>query len=216
MDKHVFVWRPPDSDIAVFARAGQGAVERRLDGIPFARATVHHTHVPPPRFGLVPYQRTPMALVSLRGSAEALDAARHALAKLPGRLEGWAVDESVPITPDPRARVTLVTLFRKRAAIDHATFLSRWHDEHTPMAVEIHRASGYVRNVVTRPLLEGSAPWDGIVTEDFVDPAAPTSLRLFGQGPRALYDALRVGRHVTTFLDLGTIQNYLTIPHVPT
>lgn len=215
MDKHVFVWRPPESDITVFARAGCDAVERRLDGISFARATVHFTRVLPPRFGLVPYRRTPIALVSLRGTEAALTAARHALAKLPGRLDGYVVDESVPIEPAANARATLITLFRKSPRVDRATFLSRWHDEHTPMAMQIHPMVGYVRNVVRSVILEGSPPWDGIVTEDFATLEDLTTLRLFGGGARALYNALRVGRHVSTFLDLSTIANYLATPHVP-
>lgn len=212
----MFVWRPPEPDIAVFARAGRDAVERRLDGIPLERTLVHTTQVTPPRVALVPFRRTPMALVSLTGSEAALTAAREALVHLPGRLEGWAVDESVPVPESPSARATLVTLFRRHPRVDEATFFRRWHDEHTPMTLEIHPVVGYVRNVVRRTLTTGAPHWDGIVTEDFADVRDVTTLRLFGTGPRALWNVLRVGRHVSSFLDLGTIETYLSAPHVPT
>ena len=215
MDKHVFVWRPPESDIGVFARAGRDAVERRLDGLSFAQTSVHVTHVTPPRLSLVPFRRTPMALVSLRGADDALAAARAALAHLPGRLEGYLVDESVPVPPAASARVSLVTLFRRSPRVDRATFLARWQDEHTPMAIAIHPLVGYVRNEVRAILLPGSAAWDGIVTEDFADARDATTLRLFGRGLGAVAGAVRIGRHVASFLDLGSIENYLAAPHVP-
>jgi hypothetical protein len=215
VDKHVFVWRPPESDIAVFARAGQDAIERRLDGIALARATVHVTHLVPPRWSLVPFRRAPMALVSLSGDEAALAEARRALAKLPGRLEGYGVEESVPVEPRPEARATLITLFRKSPRVDRETFHQRWFGEHTPMTLEIHPVVGYVRNVVRETLHPDAPKWDGIVTEDFADLRDVTTLRLFGRGPRALYNAIRVGRHVPTFLDLRTIETYLAAPHVP-
>ncbi len=216
MDKHVFVWRPPEPDITVFARAGCDAVERRLDGLSFARATVHYTHVLPPRVSLVPFRRTPIALVSLRGTEASLAAARAALAKLPGKLEGYAVDESVPLERTTRAQATLITLFKRSPRVDREVFMKRWHDEHTPMTLEIHPVVGYVRNVVRGPILEGSPAWDGIVTEDFEELRDLTTLRLFGRGPQALYNLVRVGRHVSSFLDLASIETYLATPHVPT
>ena len=210
MGKHVFVWRPPESDIDVFARAGRDAVERRLDGIPLSAASVHLTHRTPPRLSLVPFRRTPIALVSLTGGDAALDAARTALGGLPGRLEGWRVDESVPVAPAAHAEVTLVTLFRRHPRIERALFMQRWFHEHTPMTLEVHPVTGYVRNVVAAPICEGSPAWDGIVTEDFADARDVTSLRLFGQGPRALANVIRIGRHVSSFLDLRTLETYLT------
>ena len=82
------------------------------------------------------------------------------------------------------------------------------------MTLEVHPVVGYVKNVVRDVILPGSPPWDGIVTEDFADPRDLTTLRLFGRGPRALYEAVRVGWHVASFLDLGTIETYLATEHV--
>ncbi len=206
---HLFLWRPPGSSIETFARAGVDAVRRRLDGIALDGATVHATVRSPPRLSLVPFRGAPVALVSLSGSEMALVEARSALAKLPGEIEAWEVDPSTPIARTSHVAATLLTLFRRSPRIEPALFRARWFDEHTPMAIEIHPLIGYVRNVVVRPLLDGSAPWDGIVLEDFAEERDLTTLRLFGRGPKTIANAIRVGRHVRSFLDLGTLENYL-------
>lgn len=206
----MLLWRPiaPDG-IAVFARAGVDAVARRLDGVPLDEVVVHATVREPPRVSLVPFRRDAVALVSVRGGEEALGRARDALSTLPGRLEGWSVDESIPVARTVKARATLLTLFRKSARIDRELFFARWFGEHTPMTLEIHPVIGYVRNVVTAPVVEGSTPHDGIVTEDFAEERDLTTLRLFGRGPRALWNTIRIGRHVSSFLDLRTIETWL-------
>ncbi len=215
MDKHVYVWRPPESEIRIFARAGRDAVERRLDGTGIAGLVVHTTTLVPPRVSLVPFRRTPMALVSVHGEEAALAEAGRRLATLPGTLEGYAVDETVPVPRRSEAAATLVTLFRRAPRVSPELFLRRWHEEHTAMTLEIHPVVGYVRNVVRAPLVPSAAPWDGIVTEDFASLADLTTLRLFGRGPRALVNVLRIARHVPTFLDLSTLEAYLTSAHEP-
>jgi hypothetical protein len=208
----ICLWRPPGGSIPVFARAGVDAVEARLAGVSdLQHATVHATRVSPPGFALVPFRSVPIALVTLRGAEPAIARARDALRTLPGRLEAWSTATSVPVTRQsvPGAAACLLTLFRKARHVDGPTFLRRWHDEHTPMTLEIHPVTGYVRHVVTASLEPGSAPWDGIVTEDFAALEDLTTLRLFGRGPRALYNAVRIARHVPTFLDLRTIETYL-------
>ena len=60
MEKHVYVWRPPEPQIRIFARAGRDAIERHLDGAGLRTVVVHTTHVPPPALSLVPFRRSPM------------------------------------------------------------------------------------------------------------------------------------------------------------
>lgn len=210
MASELFLWRPPATPIVVFARAGIDAVRARIDGIEgLEHATVHATLVPPPSFSLVPFRSVPVALVTLRGSHGALFEARARLEALPGRLEGWRARTTVPVAARAPADTVLLTLFRRARHVDAATFLRRWHDEHTPLTLEIHPVVGYVRHEVTSSIEPGSAAWDGIVTEDFAAPEDLTTLRLFGRGPRALLNAVRIGLHVRTFLDLGSIETYL-------
>jgi hypothetical protein len=175
----------------------------------------------------LPWRREPLALISLRGVPEALALAGEALRRLPGTLEGYLVDEALPV---PRARTwlagtsapgaCLLTLFRKNAKLTRPEFFREWFEVHTPLSLKIHPLWGYTRNAVRSPLLEGSQPWDGIVTEDFratedlLDPR-----RLFGGTLQAVPNMLRVGRHVSKFLELSTLENYLVdeyvLPGVP-
>jgi hypothetical protein len=47
------------------------------------------------------------------------------------------------------------------------TLLRRWHEGHSPLALEIHPLWNQVRNVVRAPVLPGSPPVCGIVEEQF-------------------------------------------------
>ena len=175
MEKHVYVWRPPEPQIRIFARAGRDAIERRLDGAGLRTVVVHTTHVPPPALSLVPFRRSPMALVSMHGDETALAEAGRRLGTLPGRVEGYAVEESVPIACARPPRATLVTLFRRAPRVSTELFLRRWHGEHTPMTLEIHPVVGYVRNVVRAPLAPDAPP--GTASSPRTSPSSPTSPR---------------------------------------
>ncbi|MBL8684625.1 MAG: EthD domain-containing protein [Myxococcales bacterium] len=181
---------------------------------------VHVTESAPPRVTLVPFRREGFAMVSVRAEPAAIDALRTSLASM-GRLACYRVDESVPrarARTEPAGSIAagpaLVTLFRKHPKLDRETFLREWHGHHTPLALEVHPLVGYVRNVV-RDLIDEEAPsWDGIVIESFArDADVRSTVRFFG-GPtasraRAVINAIRVGLHASSFLDLRTIENHL-------
>lgn len=173
---------------------------------------VHVTCVPPPRLTLVPFRRSPILLVTLereRPSAEgARDELRRRFPAAPVSLV--ALDTRVVVAPG-RSRATLLTLFRQRPGLERREFFRRWYEEHTPMTLEIHPVTGYVRSAVTE-VIGGEERWDGIVTENFAEERDLTTLRLFGRGPRALANAVRVGLHVRSFLDLSSLEAYLVQP----
>lgn len=176
--------------------------------------TLWATEALPPRLTLVPFRRTPLVLLSIGGGGAQRAEVLAALQKLGEPLEAWEVETTVPVLRTSAAAACLLTLFRKRPGIDAPLFHHRWFEEHTPLTLKIHPVTGYIRNVVKKPLVEGSAPWDGIVTEDFAERSHLVSLGLFqqglfGRGPRAILHALRVGRHVSSFLDLLTLETYL-------
>jgi len=107
------------------------------------------------------------------------------------RLDGYLVTESVPVPypdrdwPDgaPTPGPVLLTLFTQPSGLGDDEFFAFWHGSHTPLSLEIHPLWCYVRNVVTRRLTLGAAPWRGIVKEtfrtadDLTDP-----MRLFSGG----------------------------------
>lgn len=174
--------------------------------------TVHVTCAPPPRLTLVPFRRSPILLVTLEGERPSAEGARDELRRRfrTAPVSLVALDTRVVVAPG-RSRATLLTLFRQRPGLDRREFFRRWYEEHTPMTLEIHPVTGYVRSAVTE-VMDGEERWDGIVTEDFAEERDLTTLRLFGRGPRALANAVRVGLHVRSFLDLSTIETYLVQP----
>jgi hypothetical protein len=205
--------------------ARRTSVWRDAHGGAVADVVVHATETAPPRLTLVPFRREGFAMVSVRAEPDAIDALRTTLAPL-GRLAGYLVEESVPrereriepagaIAPGP----ALVTLFRKHARLDRESFLREWHGQHTPLALAVHPLAGYVRNVVEDLLDEGEPTWDGIVVESFAEAEDVRSMVRFFGGPkasalRAVPNAIRVGRHASSFLDLRTIENHLVTERV--
>jgi EthD domain len=216
--KAMFVWRPgPQRPLSGFAAEARGEMARRLGGLGATEVVLHLTEDAPPRLSPLPWRREPLALLSARGEAPVLEAVARALSELPGSLHGYRVEASVPVArpctwpPGTRAPgACLLTFFKKNARLDREAFFREWHQVHTPLSLEIHPLWGYTRNAVQAVLVPGSSPWDGIVTEDF---RTPEDLlrphRLFGGALRALPNMARVGLHVSKFLELSTLENYL-------
>ena len=104
----------------------------------------------------------------------------------------------------------MLTLLHRRAGLTDAEFLRRWHDGHSPLALELHPLWNYVRNVVVAPVLPGSPPLCGVVEEhcrtrdELLDP-----VRFFGGWLRMVPSMLRVFLDVRGFLDLAALENYL-------
>jgi len=221
--KAMFVWRPEAGvTLERFAAGARDEVGSRLAGRGAEDVVLHLTEREPPRLSVLPWRRSPLALISVHGGEAALAACAEALRALPGALHGYRVEEALPVartrtwpagTRAPGA--CLLTLFRKNPKLDREAFFREWYGTHTPLSLEIHPLWGYTRNAVQAPLLPGSEPWDGIVTEDFrakedlLDPR-----RLFGGALRCVPNMARVGLHVSKFLELSTLENYLVEEYV--
>ncbi len=97
------------------------------------------------------------------------------LAGVADRVAAYLVTESEPLrnTAHPAVAgqrtpgVNNVAFLRRPAHLDHPTWLHRWQDEHTSVAIETQCSFGYVQNVVVRPLTADAPAWDGIVSELF-------------------------------------------------
>jgi hypothetical protein len=219
MTKWQYLWRPsPGEDLADFSARARELVPRQLRGLGAREVWLHVTEEPPPWLTLVPLRRIALALVSLQGDDPGLgDAAGDKLDDLDGQWSGYRVTEAQPVA---RARTwplgerapgaCLLTVFRKNPRLDRERFLAEWHGKHTPMSLEIHPLESYVRNTVEAPVILGSPPWDGIVTESFASRRVLLNpLELFGGPLRAPLHMARVGLHIRKFMDLRTMQNYL-------
>ena len=193
---------------------------RLLEKVPSLCAPVRPTAlwltlaVSPPRFHLIPFQDKKLAAVSIKGDKETY---KDLFEGFSGLLGGYSVDEALPISyhrdwPALNASpgVGLLTLFRKKRNLEQATFIDRWHNGHTPLTLEIHPISHYVRNVVKEATIEASIPYDGIVEEhvrtssDLLNP-----FRFFGTPSRALVNMIRVYKDIRGFIDLSSIETFL-------
>lgn len=169
-----------------------------------------------PRPWHLPVRRSGLALVAIWTERDAADWTAE-LASLRWPLAGYRVTESVPRARErswPDGERTpghcMLTLFRKRRTLSQATFVRRWHEGHSPMALRTHPLVGYVRNVVDEPLTAGAAPWGGIVEEQFATASDLTDPRRFyGSTLRAVPRMLHVVAQTSTFLHLPSLENHI-------
>jgi hypothetical protein len=219
MVKLQYLLRAPASEsVGAFRDRALASGERLLACGP-ARLKLTFTAEEPPRVSVQPFRRDRLALVSLWDEAapEAAAVRWNALLQAEGAASGYRVDESLPRAYQrdwPEGRDTpggsMLTLLHRRTGLTDAEFLRRWHDGHSPLALEVHPLWNYVRNVVAAPVLPGSPPLCGIVEEQFrtrgdlLDP-----VHFFGGWLRTLPNMLRVLMDVRGFLDLSALENYL-------
>lgn len=189
----------------------------RLEALGPRRLRVALTEAPPPRLAAVPFMRSAAALftVDLGPGAKAA-AVLAALAPAPEeQLGAWRVDAAAPREQERRwalgARspgVGLLSVFRRRPGLDHATFLRRWHGSHTPLTLAVHPVVAYHRCVARTPL-KPSPDIDGIVEERFGRRADLTDPRRFYGGAWAMVpNALRVAWDIATFLDVRAVRSW--------
>ncbi|WBP92238.1 EthD domain-containing protein [Mycolicibacterium neoaurum] len=132
-------------------------------------------------------------------------------------LAAYLVTESVPL-PAPEvpagARtpgLANVALLRRPADLDTATWLERWHVDHTPVAIETQATFGYTQNTVVRALTADAPVIDAIVEELFPIEAVSDLLAFFGAADQAdLAD--RMGRMAASVARFGADRNIDTVP----
>lgn len=134
------------------------------------------------------------------------------------RADAYLVTESVPLPPPsaPSAGertpgLANVALLRRPAAMDEATWLRRWHQDHTPVAIATQSTVGYVQNYVVRPLTGGAPTVSAIVEELFPIEAVSSLHAFFGAADDAeLSD--RMARMVASTSAFGATENLDTVP----
>lgn len=133
------------------------------------------------------------------------------------QVAAYLVTESVPLAPprsDPGERTpgfANVALLRKPSALDQATWLHRWHHDHTQVALDTQSTFGYVQNTVVRPLSDGAPPISAIVEELFPIEAISDLHAFFGAADDTdLGD--RMSRMVASTTAFGANENVDTVP----
>lgn len=146
-----------------------------------------------------------------------IDMATTLLADLCDEAAAYLVTESVPLAPPatvPGERTpgfANVALLRRPAALDEATWLTRWHRDHTQVAIDTQSTFGYTQNAVVRALTDGAPHLDAIVEELFPIEATADLHAFFGAADDdELSD--RMTRMVASTSAFGANENVDTVP----
>ncbi len=131
-------------------------------------------------------------------------------------LAAYLVTESVPMPPPDQLGercpgLANVALLRRPPHLDHATWLTRWQSDHTPVAIETQATFGYMQNVVIRPLTPDAPVVDGIVEELFPDAATTDLHAFFGAVDDADLED-RMSRMMASTSAFGATDNIDTVP----
>jgi hypothetical protein len=133
------------------------------------------------------------------------------------QVAAYLVTESVPMPPPPSplgqraAGLANIALLRRPTDMDEPTWLTRWHRDHTPVAIATQSTFGYVQNYVVRALTEDAPPVSAIVEELFPIEAAKSLHAFFGAADDTdLND--RLGKMVASTAAFGANVNIDTVP----
>lgn len=220
MEKLQIVWLGADLERVAFIQDFRRDALPRLAAIhPVERVKVCLSKEVIPWAKVIPFARDPIAVVSIWAERGTVDVRPW--------LEALRIDEKVASvyqvaesTPVAYTRhwddlcdtpgAGLLTLFRRRPDLDQPTFLRRWHEGHTPLALRVHPLWSYHRNLVQKVLMPEFSPWDAIVEEhferdmDLLDPR-----RFFGGALAMVPNMLRIAADVRRFIHLPSLQAHL-------
>jgi hypothetical protein len=113
-------------------------------------------------------------------------AALDLLAPHAEHVAAYLVTESAPMPPPPtppgeRApALANMALLRRPADMDESTWLTRWHRDHTQVAIDTQSTFGYVQNYVVRALTADAPVVNAIVEELFPVEAVGSLHAFFG------------------------------------
>ncbi|WP_040809728.1 EthD domain-containing protein [Nocardia concava] len=157
------------------------------------------------------------AVVSVwtEGGHEAVTAVLGALAE---DVNGWVVEERRPIVP-PEVEdgvrtdaLANIAILRIPENLTREEWLHRWHDLHTPVAIETQDTFGYVQNTVSEPVTSGKRV-DALVEELFPMAAMTSAHAFYGAGDDDAELQRRVTRMMESVVSFGA---HLDLDLVPT
>jgi hypothetical protein len=132
-------------------------------------------------------------------------------------LAAYLVTESVPLPGpqyQPSARtpgLANIALLRRPDDLDQTSWLTRWHVDHTPVAIATQATFGYTQNTVVRALTAGAPAIDAIVEELFPIEAVSDLHAFFGAADDAALSD-RMGRMAASVSRFGADRNIDTVP----
>ena len=189
------VWRPPGTTRAAFTEQLLGPVaDALLDA--GARGLQVNVSDEPVAGGIMKLVHTDPQMEAVLGvwvdsAAAAPRAAFDEAVAGAGWMAAYLVTESEPLpnaTPVPLGERTPgfanLAFLRRPGELDPATWLSRWQDEHTPVAVETQPTFRYVQDVVVRSLTAGVRMTYSLVGTTSMDSLAPKWATLSFMRPR--------------------------------
>ncbi|KAA8960494.1 EthD domain-containing protein [Mycobacterium sp.] len=131
-------------------------------------------------------------------------------------MSAYLVTESVPL-PAPleigqrTPGLANIALLRRPAVLDPVSWLRRWQNDHTPVAIETQSIFGYTQNAVVRALTPGAPEIAGIVEELFPIEAISDVKAFFGAVDDAdLHE--RLSRMIASTSAFGANDNIDTVP----
>ncbi|MBF6172404.1 EthD domain-containing protein [Nocardia blacklockiae] len=140
-----------------------------------------------------------------------------ALADTADRLDGWTVEERVPLPAPPAANgvraaaLANIALLRIPEHLTRDEWLRYWHDTHTAVAIETQATFGYVQNVVTAALTPGPRV-DGLVEELFPPDAVRDQHAFWGSGGDDSELERRVTRMLASIKAFGADRDIDVVP----
>lgn len=221
MEKVILTLRGVDADDAWCARLRAQVAADLLDiGLPALTINVRDAEVRDSLMTLTTMDPPVMAFVSLwtqQSYGAQVQAAVERLRKECDDVAAYLVTESVPLAPPttvPGRRtpgLANVALLRRPADLDESTWLSRWHIDHTPVAIATQSTFGYVQNAVVRPLTPDAPAISAIVEELFPAEAISDLHAFFGAADD---DDLRIRmeKMIASTTAFGANENVDTVP----
>lgn len=221
MEKVIITLRGTPGDEAWCTRLRTGIARRLLDtGAPGLAINVRDAVVSESLMTLTTMDPPVTAFVSLwtqQCYGHQIHTATELLSEICGDVAAYLVTESVPLSPPPTGLgertpgLANMALLRRPAELDQATWLGRWHGQHTQVALETQSTFGYTQNAVVRALTEDAAPISAIVEELFPIEATSDLHAFFGAVDDAdLND--RMSRMLASTATFGANRDVDTVP----
>jgi hypothetical protein len=220
MEKVIAVLRAADRDDDWCARQRGPVADAILRlGIPGLAVNVRDGAVRDSLMTLTTLNPPVTAVVSLwtqQCYGDQIATALHLLGTECELLSAYLVTESVPL-PAPleigqrTTGLANIALLRRPAGLDGASWLSRWQNDHTPVAIETQSTFGYTQNAVVRALTPDAPEIAGIVEELFPIEAISDLKAFFGAADDAdLHE--RLSRMIASTSAFGANENIDTVP----